>query len=114
MTTVLIIVHILIVVALIGVVLLQKSEGGALGIGGGGSGGGFMTARGTANLLTRMTAILAGLFFVSTIILALHFKGSHTSKSILEDDANSPVSSTSQPAPAKEAPKSEPAVPVTQ
>jgi len=52
------------------VVLLQRSEGGGLGIGGGG-GGGFMTARGTANLMTRTTTILAIGFFTTTIILAI-------------------------------------------
>ncbi len=55
MATVLLVVHLLIAAGLVGVVLLQRSEGGALGIGGGG-GGGFMTGRGTANLLTRATA----------------------------------------------------------
>ena len=61
----------MIAVALVGVVLLQRSEGGALGIGGGGGGGGFMTARGTANLLTRVTAILAASFFLTSIGLAI-------------------------------------------
>jgi preprotein translocase subunit SecG len=56
------------VLALIGVVLLQRSEGGGLGIGGG---GGFMTNRGTANVLTRATAILAGLFFVTSLVLSM-------------------------------------------
>ena len=70
MTTILLTIHIMIAVALVGVVLLQRSEGGALGIGGGG-GGGFMTARGTANLLTRVTAILAAAFFVTSIGLAI-------------------------------------------
>jgi preprotein translocase subunit SecG len=56
MQTVLIVIHLLVVVALVGVVLLQRSEGGALGIGGG---GGFMTGRGQANALSRATAILA-------------------------------------------------------
>jgi len=69
MATVLLVVHLLIAAGLVGVVLLQKSEGGALGIGGGG--GGFMTGRGTANLLTRTTAILAGLFFLTSIGLTL-------------------------------------------
>ena len=65
-------IHILIAIALVVVVLLQRSEGGGLGIGGGGSsGGGFMTARGTANLMTRTTAILAIGFFTTTIILAI-------------------------------------------
>jgi len=54
------------------VVLLQRSEGGGLGIGGGGgAGGGFMTARGTANLLTRVTAILAACFFATSLVLAI-------------------------------------------
>ena len=56
MTTILLILHLMIAAALVGVVLLQRSEGGALGIGGG---GGFMTGRGAANFLTRVTASLA-------------------------------------------------------
>jgi preprotein translocase subunit SecG len=70
MQTVIIVVHLFIVLALIGVVLLQRSEGG-LGLGGGGGGGGgFMTGRGQANALTRATAILAALFFLTSIVLA--------------------------------------------
>ncbi len=69
-TTVLLVVHLMIAAALVGVVLLQRSEGGALGIGGGG-GGGFMSGRGTANLLTRATAILAAAFFMTSIGLTL-------------------------------------------
>jgi preprotein translocase subunit SecG len=68
METVIIVVHLLIVVALVGVVLLQRSEGGGLGIGGG---SGFMTARGAANALTRTTAILAAAFFATSLALAL-------------------------------------------
>ena len=67
MQTVLIVVHLMIVAVLIGTVLLQKSEGGGLGMGGG---AGFMSSRGTANLLTRTTAILAGLFFLTSMALA--------------------------------------------
>ncbi|MGA8946142.1 MAG: preprotein translocase subunit SecG, partial [Pseudolabrys sp.] len=62
MQHVIIVIHLMLVLALIGVVLLQRSEGGGLGIG---STGGFMTSRGTANVLTRATAILAGLFFLT-------------------------------------------------
>jgi preprotein translocase subunit SecG len=58
----------MIVVAMIGVVLLQKSEGGGLGIG---STGGFLTSRGTANVLTRATAILAALFFITSLGLSI-------------------------------------------
>jgi len=68
METVVIVVHLMIVLALVGVVLLQRSEGGGLGIGGG---SGFMTARGAANALTRTTAILAALFFVSSLLLSI-------------------------------------------
>lgn len=70
-TNVLLVVHMMIAAALVGVVLLQRSEGGALGIGGGGGGGGFMTGRGTANLLTRVTAGLAAAFFATSIALTL-------------------------------------------
>ena len=68
MLTVLIIIHLMIVLALIVVVLLQRSEGG-LGLGGGGGTSGFMTGRGQANALTRATAILAGLFFLTSLFL---------------------------------------------
>lgn len=67
MQTVIIVVHLMIVSVLIGAVLLQKSEGGGLGMGGG---AGFMSSRGTANLLTRTTAILAGIFFLTSMTLA--------------------------------------------
>lgn len=68
MQTVLVVVHLMIVLALVGVVLLQRSEGGGLGIGGG---SGFMTARGAANALTRTTAILAAAFFVTSLTLSI-------------------------------------------
>ncbi len=67
----LLIVHLLIAAAMVAIVLLQKSEGGALGIGGGGGAGGFLSGRGTDNLLTRMTALLAGLFFLTSIALSV-------------------------------------------
>jgi len=68
MQQVVIVIHLMLVVALIGVVLLQRSEGGGLGIG---STGGFMTSRGTANVLTRATAILAALFFATSLLLSI-------------------------------------------
>jgi preprotein translocase subunit SecG len=68
MTTVLIVIHLMVVLAMIGLVLLQRSEGGALGIGGG---GGFMTGRGAGNVLTRSTGVLAAVFFATSIGLAL-------------------------------------------
>jgi preprotein translocase subunit SecG len=72
MATVLLVIHLMIAAALVAVVLLQRSEGGALGIGSGGGGaGGFMTGRGTANMLTRVTAGLAAAFFFTSICLTL-------------------------------------------
>ena len=97
MQTVIIVVHLFIVLALIGVVLLQRSEGG-LGLGGGGGGGGgFMTGRGQANALTRATAILAALFFVTSLALAWISSHGSAPRSILE--RNAPGAPASQPAP---------------
>jgi len=70
MQTVIVVIHLMVVVALIGLVLLQKSEGGGLGMGGGG-GGGFLSSRGTSNVLTRSTAILAGVFFATSLTLSI-------------------------------------------
>jgi preprotein translocase subunit SecG len=67
MQTVIIVVHLMIVATLIATVLLQKSEGGGLGVGGG---AGFMSSRGTANLLTRTTAVLAVGFFATSLLLS--------------------------------------------
>jgi preprotein translocase subunit SecG len=72
MATVLLVIHIMVAASLVGLVLLQRSEGGALGIGGsGGSGGGLMSGRGAANLLTRVTAVFAAVFFATSISLTL-------------------------------------------
>ncbi|MCS6879347.1 MAG: preprotein translocase subunit SecG [Geminicoccaceae bacterium] len=70
MATVVLVIHVMIAIALVGVVLLQRSEGGGLGLGTG-TMGGLMTTRGTANLLTRTTAILAACFMATSIILAI-------------------------------------------
>jgi preprotein translocase subunit SecG len=82
MQSVLLVVHILIVLALIGVVLLQRSEGGALGTGGGT--GGFMTGRGQANALSRATAILGALFFATALLMSILSSWSRAPHSILE------------------------------
>jgi preprotein translocase subunit SecG len=102
MQTVLIVVHLMIVVTLVAVVLLQRSEGGALGVGGG---SGFMTGRGQANVLTRATAILAALFFVTSLgltVLAGFGRGQH---SIL--DGTAPVAPATEGQPASLPPKGE-------
>ena len=101
MQTLVLTIHILIALALIGVVLLQRSEGGGLGIGGGGGGGGggFMTARGTANLLTRVTAILAACFFATSLILAIMAGAGRENVSIIDEVINeTPAAPVSGPA----------------
>ena len=81
METVLIVIHLIVVLALVGVVLLQRSEGGGLGIGGG---SGFMTARGAANALTRTTAILAAAFFATSLALSILARYSERPTDILD------------------------------
>ncbi len=81
MATVLLVIHLMIAASLCAVVLLQRSEGGALGIGGG---GGFLTGRGQANALTRATAILAALFFLTSLALSVLTSFNQAPKSILE------------------------------
>lgn len=70
MTAVLLIIHLLVAAGLVAVILMQRSEGGALGIGGGGPGG-MMSGRGAANLLTRITMILGAVFIGNSILLAV-------------------------------------------
>jgi preprotein translocase subunit SecG len=104
MATVLLIIHIMIALALIGVVLLQRSEGGALGIGGGG--GGFMTGRGAANLLTRVTAGLAAAFFATSLLLSLVATRAGAPRSILDAPASLPARQPGQSAPQSQKPPS--------
>jgi preprotein translocase subunit SecG len=94
METVILVVHLIIAIALIGVVLLQRSEGGALGIGGGG-GGSLFTARGVGNALTRATAYLAVAFFATSI--ALTYISTHRDSGSVFDRASAPAGD-SQPA----------------
>lgn len=97
MHQVLLVIHVLLAVSLVGIVLLQRSEGGGLGLGGSGGGmSGFMTARGTANLLTRTTAILAALFIVTSITLTILARSGGERKSIL--DGATPAAPVSAPA----------------
>ena len=101
MTTVLLVIHLLIATAMVGVILIQRSEGGALGGLGGGTMGGMMSARGTANLLTRTTAILAACFIATSLLLAILAGHANRGSSILDRPVAAPT----------EAPASEPAVP---
>jgi len=115
MLNVLLVVHLLIAVALVGVILLQRSEGGALGIGGGG--GGLMTGRAAGNLLTRATAILVALFFASSLGLALidNSRGKAVSPiSQIPASAGAPVKQApAAPATAPPAAPAEPVAPVS-
>jgi len=88
MQTVVIVIHLMIVLAMVGLVLLQKSEGGGLGMGGG---AGFLSSRGTANVLTRTTAILAALFFVTSLILSILAGMDRRPRSILDSGRPSPT-----------------------
>ena len=99
MSTILLIIFLLVTLALIGVILVQRSEGGGLGIGSSQGMGNFMGGRGTANLLTRTTAILGTIFFVMALGLALLHRGtSQQSRSIL--DAVPPPAATAPAVPA--------------
>jgi preprotein translocase subunit SecG len=92
MTTVLLIIHLFVTLALIGVVLIQRSEGGGLGIGSSQGMGSFMSGRGTANLLTRTTAILAAIFMGLSLTLALMNRGtSGVGASILDNPPPPPA-----------------------
>ncbi len=107
MQTVLLAVHLVVAVLLIGLVMLQKSEGGALGIGGSNSGGNLFSARGVGNTLTRATAILATAFFATSIALTM-LANHKTTGSIVDSvpvqsapaSGSSAVGTPSAPAPA--------------
>jgi preprotein translocase subunit SecG len=114
MQTVLLVIHLMLAVALIGAVLLQKSEGGALGIGGGGGMSGFMTGRSTANLLTRTTAILAGAFFATSIVLVILAAHRNEATSIIEQSAPARTApATPAPTPAAPSAPGAPAAPAS-
>ena len=119
MTAFLLVVHVMISIALIGTVLLQRSEGGALGIGGGGGGGGGMgnlfSSRGAANALTRTTAYLAIGFFTTSIMLSILAGSDGGSGSVIDTDSPSgapslPLVPLEEPA---ETPGDVPAIPET-
>jgi preprotein translocase subunit SecG len=94
MLTVAIVIHLMIVATMIATVLLQKSEGGGLGVGGG---GGFMSSRGTANLLTRTTAVLAFGFFLTSLFLSWYASYDRKPSSII---GNAPASQSLPAGPA--------------
>jgi preprotein translocase subunit SecG len=112
MTTVLLLIHIMVALALVGVVLLQRSEGGALGIGGG---GGFMTGRSAGNALTKTTAVLAGCFFATSLLLSI-LAGQHGGPPSILSPAGqggglAPLQMPAAPAPAAPSAPPAPSVP---
>ena len=110
MTAVLLIIHLFVTLALIGVVLIQRSEGGGLGIGSSQGMGAFMSGRGTANLLTRTTAILATVFMALSLALALMNRGTTgVGGSLLANPP--PATAPATPSPALPAEPKSPAVP---
>src|ERR1700726_791267 len=112
MIFVLFVVHVLIAIALVGTVLLQKSEGGALGMGGGGMSG-FMTGRSTSNLLTRATAILAAAFMTTSVLLVVLHNRERASRSILEQSApEAPAVPAAPQPPAQPAEPAQPSAPL--
>jgi preprotein translocase subunit SecG len=93
MQTVIIVIHLMVVLAMTGVVLLQRSEGGGLGMG---NSGGFLTSRGSANVLTRTTATLAAVFFATSLVLSILAGWDRKPHSILE--GTSPATQPAGPA----------------
>ena len=91
MTAVLLVIHVILAVAMVIVVLLQRSDGGALGGLGGGSFGGLMSGRQSANLLTRTTGVLGACFFASSLVLAIMSSNRSAPSSILDDVAPAQV-----------------------
>ncbi len=92
MINVLLLIHLFVTLALIGVILIQRSEGGGLGIGSSQGMGSFMSGRGTANLLTRTTAILGTIFMVLALLLAVMNRGTGgVGRSILDTPGSAPA-----------------------
>ncbi len=110
MHAVILVIHMILAAAIIGLVLLQRSEGGGLGIGGGGGGmGSFASPQATANAMTRITWICAGCFFLTSLILGIMAGQATSGKGSILDHLDKPVAAVT--APVKPA---EPSVPVTE
>jgi preprotein translocase subunit SecG len=94
METVIIVIHLMVIVALVAVVLLQRSEGGALGIGGGGA---FLSSRGQGNVLTKATTILGIAFFATSIAMTVYSRFQEAPSSILETVPSASAPATPSP-----------------
>lgn len=101
MGSVLLVVHLITAIFLVALILMQRSNGGALnGLGGGSGANSFLSARGTGNLLTRATAVLATIFFITSMALAIYYKGAeHKTASIADAARAIPVQSVPVSAP---------------
>ncbi len=97
METVILVIHLMLALAIIGLVLLQRSEGGGLGIGGGGGMGSFATAGQTANALTRATKYCAAAFFCTSLVLGV-LAGTHSRQGSLVDSLDNPPAAVDSPA----------------
>ncbi len=98
MNAAILLLHLFLAIALVAVVLLQRSEGGALGIGGG-TMGGLMTARGSANLLTRATGIIAAGFIVTSMTLAILASSDRAPRSIMDQPVSAAPGEPAKPQP---------------
>ncbi len=108
MQEVVLVIHLILALAIIGLVLLQRSEGGGLGIGGGTGGlGGFATAHGTANALTKLTVICAILFFATSLTLGILANQKSSAEKILENLDKVSAETTVKEKVIEEAPKKE-------
>ena len=125
MEHVLLIIHLILTLSMIGLILLQRSEGGGLGIGGGNGGmGSLASAQSTANILTKATQLVAAGFFATSLILAILASHRGTPTSILdaatpaaitkEAPASTPATADKTPVTKKDEPKKAPAVPIGQ
>jgi preprotein translocase subunit SecG len=99
MTTIILTIHLFLAIALVIAVLLQRSEGGALGIGGGG--GGMMTGRAQANVLTRATALLAVAFMATSLLLAIMASHVRAPPSVVDQPSPVPAAPATPQAPAQ-------------
>jgi preprotein translocase subunit SecG len=109
MENVVLVIHLMLALGIIGLVLIQKSEGGGLGLGESGGLGNIATARGTGNFLTRLTAIFAAGFFITSLTLAV-LAGGGSSNNSLSDQLDKPVQTDAAPV---DAPIVEPEVPIS-
>lgn len=114
MNSVILVIHLFLALAIIGLVLLQRSEGGGLGIGGGGGLGGLASPEGTANLLTRATALCAAGFFCTSLILGVLAGRSTQGVGLMEALENAPAAIEAPVEVPAEAPVAPPSVPIAE